>query len=206
MSATDILVTAFEPFGGDKINPTERLLRELPDSIGGMRINKLLLPVEFLRAARIAADEYDRLLPAAVIMFGQAGGRSAVTPEAVGANLMDARIPDNAGFEPKGEPIVPGGANELYSTLPIEAIVAAVNALGVPAAISRDAGRYVCNSLLYSMLDHNAGRVPTGFVHVPFIREQVEGVPGREQTPFMEYGAVFKAACAVAEETAKSVL
>lgn len=188
-----ILVTAFEPFGGDKLNPTTLALSELEDEIGGFAIKKLILPVEFSRAALLAASEYDALSPAAVIMLGQAGGRPAVTPEAVGRNIMDARIPDNAGFQPHGEPIKTDGPDELYSTLPIEKIVIAIRSLGLPAEISRDAGAYVCNSLLYGMLAHNGGRVPTGFIHVPFIREQVEGANGRENLPFMELADVIRA-------------
>lgn len=204
MSATDILITGFEPFGGDGVNPTEMLLEGLPDEIGGMSINKLLLPVGFGRAAELAKAEFDRLLPAAVIMFGQAGGRDAVTPEALGKNLMDARIPDNAGYEPKNAPVIEGGPSELYSTLPNEAIVGALLSAGIPARISRDAGAYVCNSLLYSMLAHTGGRLPVGFVHVPFIREQVEGVPGREKTPFMEFAALSAAARLIIETVQKT--
>ncbi|MBO4384859.1 MAG: pyroglutamyl-peptidase I [Clostridia bacterium] len=174
------------PFGGDELNPTERVLAALPGEIGGYAVKKLLLPVEFGRAAMIACSEYDALSPAAVIMLGQAGGRSAITPEAVGRNLMNARIPDNAGFSPVNEAVIPGGAEELSSTLPLDAIVSAIRGEGLAAEISRDAGAYVCNSLLYSMLAHVSGSVPAGFIHVPFIREQVEGVAGRGDTPFME--------------------
>ena len=189
MSATDeriILVTAFMPFGGDELNPTELVLSALHEEICGFKLDKLLLPVEFGRAARLAAEEYDRVSPAAVIMLGQAGGRSAITPEAVGVNRMDARIPDNAGFEPKDVPITEGGEEELFSTLPIGAMIDGLRAKGIPAEVSGSAGLYVCNSLLYGMLEHNGGEVPTGFIHVPFIREQVEGFPGREDKPFME--------------------
>jgi pyroglutamyl-peptidase len=200
-----VLVTAFEPFGGDAVNPTAMLLSSLPDEIGGMRVNKLLLPVEFGRAAELAKAGFDRVSPAAVIMFGQAGGRAAVTPEAIGKNLMDARIPDNAGYQPKNEPIIEGGPSELYSTLPNEAIRDALLASGIPSEISRDAGLYVCNSLLYSMLAHVNGRVPAGFVHVPFIREQVEGFPGREGKPFMEFGAVRTSALTVIAEVIRSI-
>ena len=203
MSATDMLITAFEPFGEDSVNPTAMLLGDLPDEIGGMKLKKLLLPVEFGSAAGIAKAEYDRVSPAAVIMFGQAGGRAAVTPEAVGRNLMDASMPDNAGYAPKGTPMIEGGSDELFSTLPNDEIVRTLNGLGIPAELSRDAGLYVCNSLLYEMLAHDRGEVPTGFIHVPFIREQVEGFPGREGKPYIEYETLLKAARAVIETTAR---
>ena len=193
------------PFGGDSMNPTERVLAELPDEIGGYTLKKLLLPVEFGRAADIACREYDAVSPAAVIMLGQAGGRGAITPEAVGRNIMNARIPDNAGFSPENEKIVPGGAEELYSSFPIDAIVSAIRGEGIAAEISRGAGAYVCNSVLYSMLAHNAGSVPTGFIHVPFIREQVEGVPGRESIPFMEEADILRGILAAIRAVAGSV-
>ena len=193
MSATDILVTAFLPFGGDELNPTELVLERLPDFICGRRIRKLLLPVEFLTAGKLAADEFERLSPAAVIMLGQAGGRRAVTPERRAVNLMEARIPDNAGFEPHGLPVKEGGKAELISTLQIDVIVSAVRAMGLPAEVSESAGTYVCNSVMYSVLDRSFGRIPAGFIHVPFIREQVEGVKGRESLPFMELEDIERA-------------
>lgn len=192
----DILVTAFMPFGGETVNPTEQALSLLPDGICGFRIKKLLLPVEFGRAAELAAGEYDRLSPAAVVMLGQAGGRSAITPELAAKNLMDARIPDNAGFMPKGLKIAVDGEETLASTLPNEEIVKAIRALGLHAELSRDAGAYVCNSLLYSMLLHTGGRIPAGFIHIPFSSEQTEGVPGRENTPNMRLDDMEKAIAA----------
>ena len=181
-----ILVTAFEPFGGDSINPTELVLNALPDEIGGAELVKLLLPVEFIRAADITCAEYFRALPGAVVCLGQAGGRRAITPELYGVNLMDARIPDNAGYQPKGERVIPDGAETLKTRLPVWDMIARMRSIGVPAEISFSAGRYVCNSLLYGVLSKLPEAVPCGFIHVPFIRGQVEGVPGRENMPFME--------------------
>ncbi len=182
-----IFVTAFEPFGGERINPTALVLERLPDCIGGRAIRKRLLPVEFIRAVEFARAEYDRLSPSAVIMLGQAGGRSAITPETGGRNLMKAGIPDNAGWAPDGLPIAESGPETLMSTLPVDLIVRAVNAEGVPCEKSDDAGTYVCNALLYGMLYHNKGRVPTGFIHVPFIREQ-----GHMNRPYLELEDVYK--------------
>lgn len=200
-----LLVTAFEPFGGDSMNPTERVLGELPDEICGFGIEKLLLPVEFKRAAQMVCGRFDAVSPAAVVMLGQAGGRSAITPEAVGRNIMNARIPDNAGFSPVNREIVPGGAAELYSTLPLDGIVTAIRKEGIAAEVSRDAGEYVCNSVLYSMLAHNGGCVPTGFIHVPFVREQVEGVPGRGNLPFMDEDAILRGILAAVRTVAESL-
>ncbi len=188
-----ILATAFEPFGGDKINPTEMILDKLPDEIGGNKIRKLLLPVEFGRAVEMATAEYDRLSPSAVIMLGQAGGRSAITPETTAKNIMNASIPDNAGYQPENRTIVENGPDELHSTFDAAGIAEALNATGIPCEVSHDAGEYVCNALLYGMLYHNKGRVPTGFIHVPFIKEQ-----GHDDKPFMEFEDMYEGIIAAA--------
>ncbi len=176
-----IMVTAFGPFGGEKNNPTEMILSRLPAFVRGCRIEKLLLPVEFVRAREEAIREYDRVLPAAVVMLGQAGGRAAITPETTGRNIMNARIPDNAGFKPLGLPITQGGSDSLRSTLPVGEIVRAVRAAGIACESSDNAGEYVCNALLYAMLEHTKGEAPAGFIHVPFIPEQ-----GHADAPGME--------------------
>ena len=187
-----VLITAFEPFGGEAINPSKYVLESLPDFIGGCKIEKLLLPVEFVKACDLALCRYDEVAPAAVIMLGQAGGRSAITPEVAAKNLMNARIPDGAGYKPKNRPIVAGGEKRLYSTLPVEGIVGAIKSLGIAAEPSTDAGEYVCNALLYSMLYHNGGAVPTGFIHVPYIKEQ-------NKTPCMTFDDVYRAALAAVD-------
>lgn len=185
-----VLITAFEPFGGDGINPTQLILERLPEELDGVKLCKLLLPVEFGRAADMAVNEALRISPAAVICLGQAGGRSAITPEQRAVNLMEARIPDNAGYEPHGEPVAEGGPDVIETRLPVWDIIAHIRALGLPAEISFSAGEYVCNSLMYGVLYRLHESIPTGFIHVPFIREQTEGVPGREHTPFMELEAL----------------
>ena len=184
----DILVTAFEPFGGEGLNPSEMVLHDLPDEMLGRSIHKLLLPVEFHRAPEEAIAEYDRLSPDAVIMLGQAGGRSAVTPESTGRNIMNAAEPDNAGYKPDHQSITEGGPEQLSSTLPMQKIIDSVRSLDIPCERSDSAGEFVCNCLLYSMLDHNKGEVPTGFIHMPYIKEQ-----GHEDKPYMELKDITKA-------------
>lgn len=183
-----VLVTAFEAFGGESINPTQIVLEKLPESIDGYQIKKVLLPVEFTRCRQMAFEEYNRCLPAAVIMLGQAGGREAITPESTGRNIMQARIPDNAGYCPDRLPVVENGPDILDSTFPVSRIVEAINSIGVKAKQSDDAGTYVCNTLLYGMLEHDKGEVPTGFIHVPYIREQ-----GHPDKPFMELADILRA-------------
>jgi len=182
-----ILVSAFEPFNGDDINPTQQILEQLPDNIDDCSIVKVLLPVEFMKAPEMLKDEYDRLSPSAVIMLGQAGGRNAITPETTAVNLMNASIPDNAGFKPVELPIIDNGPETLKSTLPADAIVGAINKSGLTAKLSNDAGRYVCNNVFYYMAYNVENKVPTGFIHVPFIKEQ-----GHENLPFMEFENLYK--------------
>ena len=194
-----ILVTAFEAFGGDALNPTQLVLGRLPEEICGCRLKKLLLPVEFVRSREIACAAYDELSPDAVVMLGLAGTRDAITPETTGRNLVKARIPDNAGYEPQEVPVKEGGPAELHSTFPVEKIVEAVRAKGIPCRASDSAGLYVCNNLLYAMLAHNGGAVPTGFIHVPAVPEL-----GHEDLPSMPLDMIFEgieaALKAVAEE------
>lgn len=182
-----ILLTAFEPFGGDELNPTEMALENLPVETGGFSVRKILLPVEFVRAREIAFAAYDECRPAAVLMFGQAGGRSAITPETTAKNVMNARIPDNAGFRPEGLAVVEGGPETLPSTLPVDLIVEALRAEGILCETSDDAGAYVCNALFYGMLEHSKGTVPAGFIHVPYVPEQ-----GHPDKPFMEMEDVIR--------------
>ena len=149
-----------------------------------------------MKARVLIIAEYDRISPAAVIMLGEAGGRSAVTPETGAENVMNAvygdqTFPDNAGYAPDHLPIVEGGPEMVRSTLPVDEIIEAVKAVGFPCERSDVAGQYVCNTVLYSTLVHNQGAVPTGFIHVPYIREQ-----GHEDEPYMELEDLSRAASA----------
>lgn len=176
------LLTAFDPFGGDKLNASREVMNALPDMLGGAEIKKLCLPVEFVRAAKLALEEAERLRPDAIVCLGQAGGRAAITPERAALNLMDARIPDNLGFQPEDMPIVPGGPAAYFSTLPIRAMAAAMREDGVPAEISNNAGTYVCNHVMYSVLhwaSHHRPDIPCGFIHMPYLaaQDRAEGVP-----------------------------
>jgi len=190
MTRKTVLVTAFEPFGGESLNPSEKVLCSLPDAAYGLSVRKLLLPVEFRRSLALAAAAFEAIRPDALVMLGQAGGRSAVTPETTARNEMNARIPDNAGFRPEHLPVVEGGPETCRSTLPLEAILRETACRGIPCELSGDAGTYVCNALFYGMLHRLQGAVPAGFIHLPYIREQ-----GRE--PFLELETLLQAADAV---------
>ena len=168
MDAKTLLITGFMPFGGDLKNPSWDAVERLPDLVGAYRLHKLLLPVEFGRAAALAQKEAESIRADAILCVGLAAGRSAVTPELVGINLRDARIPDNAGFAPQDEPIEKDGPAAYFSTLPVRAMTEAIKNAGVPAALSFSAGAYVCNDLLYSLLHRYHGTdTRVAFIHVP---------------------------------------
>lgn len=170
-----ILITAFEPFGGETINPAQEAVRALNERIAGTELVKLTVPVAFGRSVETVFRAMKETQPDAVLCVGQAGGRSAVTPERVAVNIIDARIPDNDGRQPVDEPVFPDGPAAYFSTLPIRKMTARIREAGIPAEISNTAGTYVCNELMYGVLHHIAREFPGtrgGFVHVPFLHEQ----------------------------------
>lgn len=178
-----ILVTAFDPFGGDTINPAQLAVEALPDRIGGHTIIQSIVPTIFGQSGDLVIGQMDALSPDAVVCVGQAGGRDAITVERVAINIMDATKPDNTGVIPSDDPIVPDGPAAYFSTLPIKAMVAAIENAGLPGKISNTAGTFVCNQLLYRVLHHAATRMPNcrcGFVHVPYIPEQTMDKPSME--------------------------
>lgn len=168
-----ILITGFAPFGGEEVNPSWLAVQQLPTEIAGFTLYKLELPTVFAEAAQQVLAEAARIEPDYVISVGQAGGRDAVTPERITVNIRDARIPDNAGNQPHGEFVAPGGPAAYFSTLPVEAMAQAIRDAGIPATVSNSAGAYVCNDVMYSLLHAFAGsRVKCGFIHVPYIPAQ----------------------------------
>lgn len=203
-----ILLSAFEPFGGENINPTQIILQKLPDTLEGIDLVKVNVPVEFDTCTEMVMSAVRREIPDAVILLGQAGGRDAVTPERIGINVDDARIPDNVGKCPKEEPIDPEGPAAYFSTLPVREIAEAIAEKGIPARISNSAGTYVCNHLMYSVLHSFAkeGRsIPCGFIHVPYLLEQVtdkEGVYGMAIEEMRE--AIETAVLTVAKNISKN--
>lgn len=183
-----VLLTGFDPFGGDAVNPSwlavERLRGEI---LAGHRIETAQLPTAFERAPWVLRAAIRRHRPALVLCIGQAGGRSAISFERVAINVIDARIPDNDGAQPVDVPVVRNGPAAYFSTLPIKSLRAALLAVGVPAEISQTAGTFVCNQVFYALM-HALVRMPAprprgGFVHVPFLPEQVETRPEAPSMP-----------------------
>ena len=171
-----LLLTAFDPFGDDRINPALESVKKVASKIESVEITKLEVPTVFRKSITIVKSEMDRLQPDVVLCVGQAGGRFDVTPERVAINIDDARIPDNEGNQPLSVTIFEDGETAYFSTLPIKAMVQAIRALGLPSSISNTAGTFVCNHLMYGVLYHINKSYPHmrgGFIHVPYIPEQV---------------------------------
>ncbi len=173
MKMKKLLITGFEPFGGEVINPSWEAVVALPDKICGYELIKLQLPVVFGEAADLVLDVANKIDPDVILSVGQAGGRTAVTPELVGINLRYGKIPDNKGRSPIDEPIILGGIDAHFSTLPVRKIAEAIEAAGVLSQVSYSAGAYVCNDLLYTLLDRFKNtKTRVGFIHVPYVLEQ----------------------------------
>lgn len=188
-----VLITGFDPFGGEKINPAWEAVKALPDNIDGIEVVKLQIPTVFKKSAKKLFENIDSVKPDVVICVGQAGGRYEFSVERVAINVDDGRIPDNDGYQPVDSPVFEDGENAYFSTLPIKAIVEEVKKVGIPSAVSNTAGTYVCNHIMYSLLyylNKNNLNIKGGFIHVPFIPEQVVE---KKNTPYMELTRITKA-------------
>lgn len=174
-----LLITGFDPFGGETVNPAWEAVSRLPDTIGGFRLTKLQIPTVFGIAADtvLAAARADA--PDVILCVGLAAGRDAVTPERIAINIASAKKPDNAGNMPQESPILPGEPDGIFSTVPVSAMADAITAAGLPGRVSNTAGTFVCNDTLYRLLHHYADTpVRVGFVHVPQLPQQAgDGAP-----------------------------
>ncbi len=176
-----VLLTGFEPFNKEPINPAWETVRALDGWVEGeFRVVARQLPCVFGDANAAMAALIDELQPALVIAIGQAGGRVDLSVERVAINVDDAPIKDNAEQQLVDEPIVRGGPAAYFATLPIKAIVAALRAAGLPASVSQTAGTFVCNHVFYGLMHVVAGRddVKAGFIHIPYLPEQAARHPG----------------------------
>ncbi len=175
-----VLLTGFDPFGGDTINPSwEAVSRLHGETIAGRRVVAEQLPTTFAGAPRALRAALRRHAPELVLCVGQAGGRAALSLERVAINVKDARIADNAGAQPVDIPVVARGPAAYFTSLPIKAMHAELRAAGIPAEISQTAGTFVCNQVFYVLMHALAGtRVRGGFVHIPYLPQQVATLPG----------------------------
>lgn len=168
-----LLITGFDAFGGENINPSWLAVEKLPPRIGDHTLCKLVIPTVFGEAARMVLEAAEEFQPDVILCVGLAGGRDAVTPERIAVNIRDARIPDNAGSQPRGEFVVPGAPAAYFATVPVEKMAQAVRDAQVPGAVSNTAGTYVCNDVMYTLLHRYAETaVKVGFIHVPRLPEQ----------------------------------
>lgn len=170
-----LLITGFDPFGGENINPSWEAVKELPDHIGDWQLTKMEIPTVFGAAADQVIAAAEGLQLNAILCIGQAGGRAAVTPEVVAINLQEARIPDNLGSQPMNIPVVKGGPAAYFATVPVREMVQAIQTANIPAALSYSAGTFVCNDVLYRLLHHFDGTATqAGFIHVPYLPQQAK--------------------------------
>lgn len=169
-----LLITGFDAFGGETINPSWESVKLLPEKIGDFVLTKLQIPTVFKKGSQKVLDVAKTICPDVILCVGQAGGRKFITPEVVAINLMDAKIADNLGYKPINEQIL-NGQNAYFSTLPVREIVENLNEKGIPSALSYSAGAFVCNEVLYTLLHHYENTiVKVGFIHVPFLPEQAK--------------------------------
>ena len=170
-----LLITGFDPFGGQKINPSHECVCALNEVIGEFSLVKLQIPTVFEKAFLTVKNKADEIKPDAIICVGQAGGRRAITPEAVAINLKDANIPDNEGNTPHYEKICQDGENAYFTSLPVTKMVEKIKSVGVNSAISFSAGAFVCNETLYRLLkEYDGTSVKVGFIHIPYLPCQAQ--------------------------------
>ena len=174
-----IIVTGFDPFGGEKINPSIECVKALPE-IEGVELIRLELPTVFKESAKRLNEVINDVKPDAVLSVGQAGGRPGITMERIAINVDDARIPDNICQQPIDEAIQLDGEAAYFTTLPIKRIVKAIREAGISAEVSNSAGTFVCNHIMYqSLFAATKADKPfkAGFMHIPFIPEQTTDKP-----------------------------
>lgn len=182
-----VLLTGFEPFGGERVNPSAQVVMALNgERIGGARVCATVLPCEFDAAIAALRHALATERPDLAIAVGQAGGRARISLERVALNLIDARIADNAGAQPVDVTVIPAAAPAHFTGLPVKAALAALTAAGIPAELSLSAGSYVCNAVFFALMEHASRDVPTlraGFVHIPWSPEQAARHPGAPSMP-----------------------
>lgn len=204
-----ILITGFDPFGGEKINPAYEAVKAIKDNINGVEVVKMEVPTVFYDSIEKVTKKIKEIDPIAVLLIGQAGGRFGMTVERVAINVDDARIKDNKGQQPIDKPIDPEGQPAYFSTIPVKKIVEKMKENKIPASVSNTAGTFVCNHLLYGTLNYihkNNKNIKAGFIHVPFLPEQVIDKPN---TPSMSVETIVKAletAVEVITSTQKTII
>lgn len=187
-----ILLTGFDPFGGEALNPAEEAVKRVASEINGTEIIKLIIPTVRYKSLEKIEEAIEKHHPDVVVNIGQAGGRFAITPERVAINVDDFRIPDNEGNQPVDAPVKEDGAPAYFSTLPVKAIVSELNKAGIPGSLSNTAGTFVCNHVFYGvlyLLEKKYPEVKAGFIHIPYATSQVIN---KKDTPYMSLDEIVK--------------
>ncbi|NMM51676.1 pyroglutamyl-peptidase I [Paenibacillus aquistagni] len=191
-----ILLTGFEPFMKEAINPSWEAVRRLDgERIAGYEVSACELPTVFKRAQQVLLEQIKKLRPSVVICVGQAGGRAEITVERVAINLIDARIPDNDGEAPVDVPVADEGPAAYFASIPVKTIQHQLKQAGIPCQVSYTAGTYVCNSTFYALMHaiysmQAQDEIRGGFIHIPFLPEQAAHHPGK---PSMSLEVVIEA-------------
>ena len=204
-----VLVTGFDPFGGESINPAWEAVKVIKDEIAGAEVVKMQIPTVVGKSIAKIHDKMVEINPDIVIAVGQAGGRFGVTPERVAINVTDARIPDNEGNQPIDEPIFADGDAAYFSNLPVKAMVQAIKDAGYPSVLSNTAGTYICNHVMYGILYYIQKEFPNargGFIHVPYAASQVVNKPGTASMAIADITASIEAAIKAAVENATDIV
>lgn len=206
-----VLLTGFDPFGGEKINPAQEAVNRVSNNINGVKVIKLIIPTVYEKSLKAIDEAIVEYKPDVVISIGQAGGRFDITPERVAININDFRIKDNEGNQPIDEAIREDGKAAYFSNLPVKGIVKHLNENGVPSTLSNAAGTFVCNHVMYGvlyMIDKKYPNVKGGFIHIPYVTSQVLD---KKSTPFMSLDEIVKGielaieACTIYNEDIKVI-
>ncbi|MBC6002922.1 pyroglutamyl-peptidase I [Paeniclostridium sp. NSJ-45] len=206
-----VLITGFDPFGGEQINPAEEAVKRVRDNINGAEVIKLTIPTVRTKSVEAIEKAIEKHNPDIVISVGQAGGRFDITPERVAINLDDFRIKDNEGNQVVDEIIKEDGQAAYFSNLPIKGMVKHMNENGIPASVSNTAGTFVCNHVMYGilyMIDKKYPNIKGGFIHIPYMTAQVVD---KKNTPYMSLGEIVKGlelaieACTIYNEDIKAI-
>ncbi|MDO5089040.1 MAG: pyroglutamyl-peptidase I [Leptotrichiaceae bacterium] len=197
-----ILVTGFDPFGGEPINPAIESVKKLPDNIAGAEIIKLEIPTVWKKSIDKIEEAIIKHNPDVILSIGQAGGRFDITVERVGINIDDFRIKDNEGNQVIDEPVFSDGDTAYFSNLPVKAMVENIQKYKVPASVSYTAGTFVCNHVLYGvryLIEKKYKGKKSGFIHIPFLPEQVTD---KRNTPSMSLDCIVTGLTAAIEAIA----
>lgn len=194
-----LLVTGFDPFGGEKINPSIETVKRLPGEIAGAKIIKLEIPTVCGRSVEVIEEAIIRYDPDVILSIGQAGGRADISVERIGINVDDFRIPDNEGNQRTDEPIDPQGPDAYFVKVPVKAMAERIRERNIPASVSNTAGTFVCNHVIYGvcrLIDVKYPGKRSGFIHIPYLPQQVLD---KRNTPSMSQELMVEAVTAAIE-------